>query len=110
MYTPSSLYSRISPLVLPGGKTAAHHAVHTVKRIIRRLKSHLHKGIGTKPMTRHKYLPKTLKLQRLTIILANQVTQSRLRKAHARAKFQAEVPFQLLGHSVNRVGRVRGMR
>lgn len=35
---------------------------------------------------------------------------SRLRKAHARAELQIEVPFQLLGHGVNRVGRVRGVR
>lgn len=77
-YTPSSLYSRISLLVLPRGETAAPHAVHTVKRIIRRLKRHLHKRIGTKPMTCHKHFPKTLKHQRLTIILASQVTQPRL--------------------------------
>ena len=47
-------------------------------------------------MARDEHLPISLKFQRLTVILTNQVTQPRLCEPDARSQFRTKDPFELL--------------
>ena len=54
-----------------------------IEAVVRRLERHLHESIWTEPMTRNKALSIRLKLQRLTIILTDQIAQPRLREPNS---------------------------
>jgi hypothetical protein len=51
-------------------------------------------------MARDKVLPIPLELERLAVVLANQITQSRLSKPDPDAKLGSELPFELLRGSI----------
>lgn len=54
-------------------------------------------------MARNEILAITFELQRLTVILANQVTQPGLRKPDPHAKLRRQLPFKLLRRGVDRL-------
>lgn len=59
-------------------------------------------------MARNEVLAVPLELQRLAVILADQVADPRLRKPYSNAQLRAELPLQLLGCRVDVVERRRG--
>lgn len=52
----------------------------TVKTKVSRLERHLHESVWTEPMARDEILPIAFELQRLTVILADQIAESCLRE------------------------------
>jgi hypothetical protein len=78
----------------------------TIQSVVGGLESHLNKGIGTDTMTGDEILPISLELQRLTVILADQVAQSCLCKSNTRAQLGRKLPLQLLWRGVNTLVRI----
>lgn len=76
-----------------------------IKPKICRLERHLHKRIRTEPMARDKILPVAFELQRLAVVLAYQVTQTRLGEADAHTQLGCEGPFEFLGKGVDQRDR-----
>jgi hypothetical protein len=75
----------------------------TIEPKVRCLERHLHKGIGAEPMAGNEVLTIAFELQSLAVVLADQVTDPRLRKPYARAQFWGEVPLQLLRRGIDLV-------
>jgi hypothetical protein len=68
----------------------------TIQSKVRRLVRHLHECIGTEAVACDEILPVALELQRLTVILTNQVAQPRLRELDAHSQLRRQVPLELL--------------
>lgn len=86
----------------------SRHRPHprTIQPEIRRLERHLHKRIGAHPMVHNEVLPISLELQRLTVVLANQVAQPRLCKPDSDSQGRRKLPLELLRCRVNGLVRV----
>ena len=78
-----------------------------VQAVVRRLERHLHERIRAESMARDKDLPVPLELERLAVVLADQIAQARLREPDPRAEFGHERPFELFGYGVE--GRDGGL-
>ena len=78
-----------------------------VEAVVRRLERHLHERVGREAVRGDEVLPVRLELERLAVVLADQVAQARLCKPDTCAQLGVERPLELLRRSVDNV-RGRG--
>ena len=67
----------------------------TIQPVICRLESHLNKGVGRESMSSDKRLPVSLELERLTVVLTDQIGDSGFCKTHPRFEFRGKLPSEL---------------
>ena len=67
-----------------------------VEAVVRRLEGHLHERVGREAVAGDQALAVRAELERLAVVLADQVTQPRLREPDPRAQLRVERPLELL--------------
>ena len=68
---------------------------HTIEPEIRRLERHLYKCIWAEAMASNEVLSVSLELQCLTVVLANEIAQTRLREVNADPDRRSQRPYEL---------------
>lgn len=74
-----------------------------VQAEVRGLESHLHKSIGAEPVASDEVFAVTLELESLTVVLADQITQSCFSKTNAGTDLWSEGPLKFLGSGIDSV-------
>jgi hypothetical protein len=73
----------------------------TIQPVVSRLERHLDKRVGAEPMPLDEVAPISLELQRLRVVLADQVGDPRLGVTHAGAEVRRQSPLELLRRSLD---------
>jgi hypothetical protein len=105
MYTQCDLETQSTPVKRPHW-LATDSKQRTVETVISRLERHLNKCIWTERMLRDPGFAEPGKLESLNVVLANQVTQTRLCKSDADLDFGSEVPLEFAWDCVESLRRL----
>ena len=71
------------------------------------MEGHLHERVGAESMARNEVLAVALEFESLTVVLADQVADSRLCKPYASAQLRRQIPLELLRCRVDLLDRRR---